>query len=164
MGVISYLSIGSNLGDRVTAISESLELIQKHAGDILSISKWYETEALGFDSENKFINLCIKIETLLSPFQLLMNLNDIEKELGRKRNGKGYIDRTIDIDIIFFEERQFETKFLTIPHPHFQSRKFVLQPLTDIAGRFIDPRSHLTIRQLLKNCTDQSEIYPFIIE
>lgn len=161
MEVISYLSLGSNIENRVTHINKAIKLLEENCGTILSESKWYETTPLGFDADTNFINLCIALKTSLSPFQLLNEIDEIEKAMGRIRNGNGYTSRPIDIDIIFYDHRVFSTKYLTVPHPLFKERNFVLIPLNDIAKSFVDPQSLKSVEVLLHLCADDSEVKLF---
>lgn len=153
-----YLSLGSNLGDRFSNLKEAIEGISEF-GKIIATSKIYESQALGFESENNFLNLCLSIETYSNAIEFLMLTKKIEKALGRSKTGERsttYSDRLIDIDIIFFNDEIINTEELIIPHPEFSSRKFVLQPLLDIVTNFKDPRTQETIANISLNCSDDS--------
>ncbi|MDR3061597.1 MAG: 2-amino-4-hydroxy-6-hydroxymethyldihydropteridine diphosphokinase [Dysgonamonadaceae bacterium] len=129
-----YLSLGSNLGNKAENIDNAIEKIAEKAGTVSAISSVYETKPWGYESDNDFFNLAIRIETSLSPIQLLKITQEIEKEMGRteKSSGTGYQDRIIDIDLILYDNLVLNTPELTLPHPHFHERKFVLDPLKEI--------------------------------
>lgn len=149
-----YLSIGSNKGNRYSQIKEALKLIREDLGEIISISKIYETKSWGFESEN-FLNLCIAINSKLSPDKLLFSINSIEKKIGRKRDSQKMKAREIDIDIIFYSNRIVNQKELIIPHPSLELRNFVLVPLNDIASDFIHPILSKSVKELLESSNDE---------
>lgn len=155
---IVYLSIGSNLGDRLGNINQSLEKIQANIGAIDCISKIYENPAIGFESDDNFFNLCVKISTNFSITEVLTFTQDIERQIGRKNksNNGGYSSRLIDIDIIFFNSLIEDNKLVTIPHKQFHERMFVLLPLSELAPNYIDPISKLTVLELKNQCKDLS--------
>lgn len=129
-----YLSLGSNLGDREATMRRAIGLLNERAGSVDRQSSFIETEPWGFESTNKFLNMCVRLLTTLSPEQLLMATKQIERELGRTQksvNGK-YHDRPIDIDILMYDDLQLSTPDLTLPHPHMQEREFVMKPLREI--------------------------------
>ncbi len=154
-----YLSLGSNLGDRIQHLLNAQNEINTNVGEIISVSHVYENPPSGFDAEQDFLNMCIQLNTDLSPLELLKAIKQIEQKLGRTLSTKnGYSSRCIDIDIILYANRVFQSKKLTVPHPHFRKRMFVLLPLNDIAFNEIDPETMLTIGQLFDNCRDQSSM------
>lgn len=129
-----YLSLGSNLGDREATMRRAIGLLNERAGSVDRQSSFIETEPWGFESTNKFLNMCVRLLTTLSPEQLLLATKQIERELGRTQksvNGK-YHDRPIDIDILMYDDLQLSTPDLTLPHPHMQERDFVMIPLREI--------------------------------
>lgn len=129
-----YLSLGSNLGDREATMRRAIGLLNERAGCVDRQSSFIETEPWGFESTNKFLNMCVRLLTTLSPEQLLMATKQIERELGRTQksvNGQ-YHDRPIDIDILMYDDLQLSTPDLTLPHPHMQEREFVMIPLREI--------------------------------
>lgn len=145
-----YLSIGSNLGDRFKNLQFSISELSKKAGKVISVSNVYETDPVGFQSENLFLNACLKLETSKPATEILQICNQIESLAGRIRtNSHEYESRLLDIDIIFFGNEIINSKDLKVPHPHFRKRQFVLMPLNDLDKDFIDPVSALTLGQLL---------------
>ena len=154
----TYLSIGSNQGDKLQYLQRALDAIAQKAGLILSVSSVYQTEAYGFEAPD-FYNICVKVRTLLSPQALLDTLMSIEKELGRKRkSGTGYQSRVIDIDIVLYEDLLLHEKHLTLPHPEALKRAFVLQPLAEIAGKMVFTGTGKSVSELAKSCSDTSKV------
>lgn len=142
---ITYLGLGSNLGDRHAAMKEAVAQIEKRIGAIVRQSALYETEPWGFSSSNLFLNACVCAETVLSPEQLLLETQAIEHDMGRaskSENGQ-YADRIIDIDILLYDELTLHTDSLHIPHPHINKRRFVLQPLNEILDMTARQRQQL---------------------
>lgn len=134
---IAYLSLGSNLGDRHATMQSAILLLGKQAGTVDRVSSAIETEPWGFKSANKFLNMCVRITTTLSPEQLLVTTKDIELQLGRTTksvNGQ-YHDRPIDIDILTYDDLHINTPSLTLPHPHMHERDFVMIPLREILDK-----------------------------
>lgn len=129
-----YLSLGSNLGDRKATMRRTIGLLNERAGSVDRQSSFIETEPWGFESTNKFLNMCVRLLTTLSPEQLLLATKQIERELGRTQksvNGQ-YHDRPIDIDILMYDDVHIDSNDLTLPHPHMQEREFVMKPLREI--------------------------------
>ncbi len=157
---IAYLSLGSNLGDKTKNLTHAIQLIELKIGEVIKISSVYETEALGFISNEVFNNCCLKIKTTYSPNQLLQKTQEIETEMGRKKKSKEgkYESRIIDIDIILYEDKIIKSKKLILPHPRYQQRNFVLFPLEEIDSEKIDPINQLTLSQLKLNSPDFSHI------
>lgn len=147
---IVYLSLGSNYGDRIGYVQQATSLIG--ASDNIALirtSAFYETEPWGMESENWFVNAVVEIKTSLSPQDLLAECQRIEKQLGRKRDGnQGYSDRTIDIDILFYNKDIINDENLTIPHKFVHLRAFTLVPLLELIPNFEHPLLHKTISEL----------------
>lgn len=134
---IAYLSLGSNLGDRHATMQSAILLLDSQAGTVDRVSSAIETEPWGFESANKFLNMCVRITSTLSPEQLLATTKDIELQLGRTTksvNGQ-YHDRPIDIDILTYDDLHINTPSLTLPHPHMHERDFVMIPLREILDK-----------------------------
>ena len=134
-----YLGLGSNLGDREEHIRKAIALIGESIGLVIRQSSLIETEPWGFDSENRFLNGVILVETALTPRQLLRATQKIERELGktkvhatRRKNASIYKDRPIDIDILLYDDLTVDEPDLKIPHPLMQQRDFVMIPLKEI--------------------------------
>ena len=151
----AYLILGSNIGDRQACIESAKRLISADAGAILSFSDMYETEPWGFVHENLFLNQVIAVETNLNPFELLAALKKIEISLGRIRHKERYTARTIDIDILFYDDVVISTPELTIPHAEIANRRFVLEPLAELAPEFIHPLLKMAVKELLAGCDDE---------
>ena len=130
-----YLGLGSNLGDRKANIARAIELIQERVGQIVKQSSIIETTPWGFTSGNKFLNCVILCETTLLPFPLLKVTQQIERELGRHYKGGAYRDRSMDIDILLYDDVTIDTPDLQIPHPLMEKRDFVMIPLNEIKPR-----------------------------
>lgn len=146
---IVYLSLGSNIGDRVGYIQQATSLLSANENiNIVATSSFYETEPWGMESENWFVNAVIQITTSFSPEELLDECQRIETQLGRIRNSQGYSDRTIDIDIIFYDKLIMNNDRLTIPHKHFHKRVFMLVPMLEIAEDFVHPFFGKTVASL----------------
>ena len=134
-----YLSLGANLGDREGTIDRALELLQERIGPLRRRSDWYYSAPVGFESEHEFCNICAAFVSTLEPLELLHVTQAVERELGRTeksiRHADGtteYRDRTIDIDIIEYEGVAMQTEELTLPHPRYKEREFVIVPLGQI--------------------------------
>lgn len=152
----AIVSIGSNMGDRQKYIDAALEAIEARAGHILSVSDVIETKAWGYTEQADFLNLAVEVETDLSPRELLHALNGIEADLDRVRVIH-WGPRTIDLDIIFYDDEIVDEEDLHIPHLLFAQRMFVLEPICQIAPDLVDPRSGKTIRQLRQELDSQTE-------
>ena len=154
----TYLSLGSNVGDRTDNLKNVINSIENLVGKVNKISKFYENPAIGFDGDN-FVNICVEVVTHLSPKELLNSLLKIENEYGRKRlKSREYSSRIIDIDIIFYEDLIINQNGLVIPHPRMQSRHFVLTPMCDLNPDFIHPISGLKISQLIDELEIRNDI------
>lgn len=131
---IVYLGLGTNIGNRRGNLVKAAALLAERVGDILALSGFMETEPWGFESENLFLNAAIKMETPLTPDELLSATQAIEREMGREKKSDGtYHDRVIDIDILLYDNRVIEQLGLIVPHPLMQERLFVMAPLAEIA-------------------------------
>lgn len=137
---LAYLGLGTNLGNKKNNLNDSIRLLSLDAGNILNVSTFYESEAVGFVSDNRFLNAVVLIETQLTPFQLLEKTQEIEQSLGRtSKSVNGYSDRLMDIDILLYDNLVIQQPALKIPHPKMSERDFVLIPLVEIAPDLIHP-------------------------
>jgi 2-amino-4-hydroxy-6-hydroxymethyldihydropteridine diphosphokinase len=156
----AYLLMGGNVGERICNLQAATTAIEKSCGKILAKSKIYETAAWGNENQPNFLNQLLVIETRLLPIELLNQILNIEAELGRKRDIPND-PRTIDIDILYYNELVLKSEALTIPHPRINKRKFSLVPLLEIAPDKVDPALNLSIREMYKRCDDQLAVNLF---
>lgn len=155
---ITYLSLGTNQGNKLENLQNAINLIGETIGSVQKIASVYKTASWGFKGSD-FYNTCIKVSTYLSVETLMETLLLIEKELGRVRsNNKEYSDRSIDIDILLFNNEVIFSKNVIVPHPKMLERKFVLVPLVEIAPNVIHPSVKKSLSICLKSCIDNSEI------
>ena len=159
---ITYLSLGSNMGDRMGYLDTAKKGIKEQIGEIILESGIYETEPWGFESEDKFLNSVISVNTSLEPEEILKIIKNIETEGRRIRSHKQYISRTIDIDILFYDKLIIFQDELEIPHPLLHQRKFILIPLNEINPGLIHPVNGKNIELLLRECKDKSEVIKFL--
>ncbi|PWU67806.1 2-amino-4-hydroxy-6-hydroxymethyldihydropteridine diphosphokinase [Gracilibacillus dipsosauri] len=128
----AYIALGSNIEPRLEYLQLAIQRLKEHRSiQIKKVSGIYETAPVGFTDQNDFLNMAIRIETTLSPLELLDTCQEIEHSLGRKREIK-WGPRTIDLDILLYNQENIETERLTLPHPSMHERAFVLMPLMDI--------------------------------
>ena len=159
---VTYLCLGGNIGDRQKALELANAKINQIIGEVSLKSPIYETEAWGADNQQAYLNQCIEVKTELMPNELILSLLSIEKELGRERsNSLTYQSRTIDIDILLYNNQVIETEELTVPHPRLHLRKFVLIPLNAIAPNYLHPIFNKTIFSLLNESLDHLEVKLF---
>ena len=157
-----FLSLGSNFGDRLSFLQQAANMFNSLEGtSIVMSSSFYETEPWCMKTENWFVNAVIQISTTLSPDELLEGCQKIEKKLGRVRvNPDGqYGDRTIDIDILFYDDKVISSENLIIPHRLLQRRAFVLVPMLEIAQDFVHPLFKKTISQLYDELENPEQVY-----
>ncbi|MEI6189207.1 MAG: 2-amino-4-hydroxy-6-hydroxymethyldihydropteridine diphosphokinase [Chitinophagia bacterium] len=152
-----YLLIGGNLGDRLVNMLNAISHIENRCGRILEKSSIYETEAWGFTDQPHFYNQALLLETNLDAQNLMQQFIEIELALGRKREIP-LGPRSVDIDIIYFNEDVISLANLNIPHPRMAQRNFVLAPLNEIAPQFIHPILKLSNAQLLIDSEDKSHV------
>lgn len=150
---VAYLLIGGNMGDRVMLLRDAVQAISIHCGKIEAKSHVYETAAWGLQEQPKFLNQALKISTMLPPFDLLHFVLKVEQSLGRVREKK-FGPRTIDIDILLYNDLQLNSPRLIIPHPALPERRFALVCLNDIAADVVHPVLQKKISALLLGCTD----------
>jgi len=158
---VVFLGLGTNMGNRRKNLNDAVAGIREQIGKVVNISSVYETEPWGFKSESQFLNIVIKVETLLNPSAVLEAILRIELFLGRVRGENQYSSRIIDIDILFYEDQVIDSSDLKVPHPKLQERKFVLVPLCEIEPEMVHPVLKKTMVLLFKECEDKSEVRKF---
>lgn len=155
-----YIGLGSNKGLKYENLQYAVDQIFKHVGVVKKISEVYQTSAFGFEGDD-FLNACLLVDTTLKPLQLLKILNQLEKDLGRKKTKiNGYESRELDLDILLYGDEVIVQKSLEIPHPRLQERQFVLKPLCDIAKDVVHPVFGKSLELLRLECSDTSVIKP----
>lgn len=155
-----YLLIGGNMGNRIEQLQRAVDLIGQRTGQVAGLSALYETAAWGKTDQPSFLNQALLLYTRLEPLPLLKALLSIELEMGRERLEKNG-PRTIDIDIIFYNDAIIDEPGLVVPHPAMAQRRFVLAPLAELAPNLQHPQLKQTMRQLLEACTDPLPVARF---
>ena len=159
---LTYLSLGSNQGDKLKTLQKAIHDIAENIGAIQKISSVYKTSSWGYEGED-FYNICISVSTYLQPENLLKKLLGIENKYGSERKKtNGYSDRKIDIDILLFDNEIIFSKEVTIPHPRMLDRNFVLVPLVEIAKNILHPIEKKQLVSCLNNCSDACERFNII--
>lgn len=153
-----YLILGGNIGDKARILEKAIDQVEQKLDARATKSSIYVTAAWGNENQPEFYNQVIKIETNFSATAVLKTVLEIEESLGRKRNSEKWQERTIDIDILFYNDAIIEFPDLRIPHPFIPERKFVLVPMNEIASEFIHPVLKKSIKQLLDECKDELEV------
>ena len=149
----AYIQFGSNQGLREEQIRQANLLLEQRAGSLCSMSSIYETEAWGVKDQPKFLNRVVELRTSHSAEILLGIILEIEREMGRVRNEK-WMERKIDIDILFFDDAVIEIPGLSVPHPRLHLRRFSLVPLAEIVPGLLHPVLKKTVCTLLRECPD----------
>ena len=148
--------MGSNIGDRLKFVNEAINGI-KNIGTITKQSSFYKSDAWGNINQDYFINCAVSVNTKLSAEEVLNKIHEIEKQLGRERKIK-WEPRTIDIDILFFNDEIIKTPALEVPHPEFTNRKFAIIPMLEIEKDFVHPINKMKIDNILAACTDTGSV------
>ena len=154
----AYIGFGSNIDDRFTYISQALQLLLK--GDnvsLIKVSSLYETEPVGYEEQDWFLNGVVAIETGLSVHRLLPLLKHIEGEVGRQHRVR-WRPREVDLDLLIYDQCSINTPNLTVPHPEMHLRSFVLVPFVEIAPKVLHPVLGQNIRTLLSNLNDEKTV------
>ncbi len=151
----AYLLIGGNLGSRERIQKEAFDELERCCGSVFAWSSLYESAPWGFDHSQHFLNRVVALSTELPPEALLDELLSIEDRFGRERHREGvYQGRTLDLDILYYDDRIIRKEGLKIPHPHIPERRFTLSPLEEVAPDFLDPLRKKRVRTLLEECQD----------
>jgi 2-amino-4-hydroxy-6-hydroxymethyldihydropteridine diphosphokinase len=168
---ITYLSLGSNMGDRIGYLQQALTQLSMHPKlKLLSASSFYETEPVGGTPDQAtlppeddwFVNVAVAMETTLTPDDLMTYCLKVEQQLGRKRDPQQpYGPRTIDIDVLFYDALIYQSPLITVPHPELHKRAFVLVPLLEINPRLIHPQFNKSVEQLHHAMDAPEEVYLF---
>lgn len=153
----TYILLGSNMGNRKQFLRKAIKQVADLCGKVVKESSIYQTAAWGNTKQAAFLNQVIIVQTTLAPDELMKTLLHIETGLGRIRTEK-YGPRTIDLDLLFFDEQVYHSSVVTLPHPALQDRKFVLVPLAELSPRKIHPVYNKTITALLKECADTLDV------
>ncbi len=153
-----YLLLGGNMGDRIAYLEKAGKKIAGSIGNIVCTSSVYETQPWGFSHEIPFLNWLVIAETALEPAEAMKTILDIERQLGRVREGMEFKARTMDIDILFYDDRIIVEKDLVIPHPRLHKRRFALEPLAEVERELVHPVLRKTIDRLLGECTDNLNV------
>ncbi len=159
---IVYLSLGSNLGDRVGYIQQAVSLLSANNDiSVVATSSFYETEPWHMNTDKWFVNAVIQVLTGLSPDALLLECQRIETFLGREHvtGNERFMDRTIDIDILFYDKKIIKNDKLTIPHQFFHKRAFTLVPMLEIADDFVHPVFGKTVEELYDDLETPETVY-----
>lgn len=147
---IAFIGLGSNLGDRKAYLLwavEQMDLLPDTT--VVHTSQWHETAPVGGPPQGMFLNGVAEIQTALAPEALLQHLQEIEQQAGRPQDHERWGPRVIDLDLLSYDGLALETPTLTVPHPRMHERRFVLEPLTEIAPRWVHPKLGKTAHQLL---------------
>ncbi len=146
---VAYISLGSNMGDKVDSLKQAVALLNAHEEiKVTAVSSVYDTDPVGYEDQDLFMNIAVAVETTLSPVQLLEVCQSIEEELKRVRIIR-WGPRTMDLDIVLFDDQVIDTERLIIPHPRMHERGFVLVPLAEITMDLVHPVLNKSIEALL---------------
>jgi 2-amino-4-hydroxy-6-hydroxymethyldihydropteridine diphosphokinase len=155
---IAFISLGSNIGDRFSYLQDAMEMITSYDKvNMVNYSSIYETDPVGYEEQDLFLNMVIQVETELSPFELLELCLETEQELGRKRLIK-WGPRTIDLDILLYNQENIESEKLTVPHPRIQERAFVMIPLLEIKPDIALPALDMPLRVWAEEIPDKKGV------
>ncbi len=159
--ITAYLCAGSNIGDRVGYLQQANNLLKDADGiTVVDISSIYETEPIGFKDQEWFANAVLKIETTLTPYELLATCMRIEQQLGRKRHPENrFGPRTLDLDILFYEDQVISDESLQIPHPRMHERAYALVPMLELDPDFVHPVIKKSVFEIHDELEEPEEVY-----
>ena len=151
-----YFGLGTNLGDKEHNLRLAVRKIEERVGKVVSLSAFYATAPWGFASDNAFLNAVVCVETSLPPLEILSVTQSIEKEMGRTHKSVNgvYSDRVIDIDLLLYDGLVLDTPALKLPHPLMQERRFVMEPLAEIAPDVMHPVLGKTLGNIYRDLLD----------
>lgn len=155
----AFISLGSNVGNKIMHFKMALTCMTARHIQIKNCSPIYQTAAWGNTNQDDFLNAVVQVSTELTPHDLLTTLLDIEAGMGRQRGAEPWQPRTIDLDILYYDDRVINDEMLQIPHPYLHQRRFTLIPLNDVDADFIHPVLKQTNKELLLHCPDKSEVH-----
>ncbi|MBO9635723.1 MAG: 2-amino-4-hydroxy-6-hydroxymethyldihydropteridine diphosphokinase [Chitinophagaceae bacterium] len=155
-----YLLIGGNMGNRQENLQKAIALIRQRIGEVQQASSIYETAAWGKTDQPSFLNQALLLYTAMEPLPLLKEILAVELQMGRERIEKNG-PRTIDIDIIFYNDAIIDEPGLIVPHPAMAQRRFVLTPMAELSPQLLHPVLKRTMQQLLEECTDPLPVHTF---
>ena len=165
MTINSYLSLGSNIAPRFETLQPAISSLCSLPGsDVELVSTIYETEAVASYSQADYLNCAIHIKTELTPEAMITSCRKIEFSIGRPVSRNKSVPRTLDIDIIFYGDRIINSDKLIVPHSRYADRRFVLEPLAEIAPDYICPDTGTSVADTLDQCTDRSRVHLFSLE
>ena len=145
----AYVGLGANLGDRAATLARAIDLLDTRTGiDVISVSAFRETDPVGYLDQPQFLNAAVALETSLAPAELLATLLDVERKLGRVREGPRYGPRTVDLDLLLMDDLVLDEPGLELPHPRLHERVFALEPLAELDPELVVP-GRGPVRQLL---------------
>ena len=152
-----FIGVGSNEGERIEYISKAIRALGATSGiRLMQMATIVETEPIGGPPQGPYLNTVVELETAREPADLLSVLQDIERRMGRTPSMQRWAPRPIDLDILLYDDRVIQAPTLSIPHPRMHERRFVLEPLAQLAPEFIHPVLHLSISRLLTRLPDSS--------
>jgi 2-amino-4-hydroxy-6-hydroxymethyldihydropteridine diphosphokinase len=153
--ITAFIGLGANLGDRRASIRTAIDKLRQTEGvEVTAVSKLLENPAVGMDEDAPpFLNAVAQVQTTLGSHALLHRLLEIEREMGRHRHGEKWLPRTIDLDLLLYGDHIISSQELIVPHPLMHERRFVLEPLAEIAPGVVHPTLQMTIAGLLENLT-----------
>lgn len=153
----AWIGIGSNQGNRLELLQAAIDCLAQRNIRPVAVSRVYETDPVGFESQDLFLNAVVQVISAHTATQLLLELQSVERELGRVRSvTERYASRTIDLDILFFDEEVINNPELHIPHPEIPVRRFVLDPLNDLIPSYKHPVLKITVTEILEKCIDKN--------